>query len=186
MEICNSDNSTVGDGLCGVNGHSKVFSADQSATTCSDNEELFGDIEGPYAGLHTKTELIGEDNALLYQVLFPAAFAGETGPDRLLQSQLTTLTYPPDGQVLRTRTAQTFGVVGPTQGVTTSASYYRERKVDKEVFYSTFRAAIAAYNIRDEDLCANEGGSDGAYYKEGVFGIDVCTNHLEESNDSNF
>mmetsp|Transcript_47878 Transcript_47878/g.93533 ORF Transcript_47878/g.93533 Transcript_47878/m.93533 type:complete len:363 (+) Transcript_47878:48-1136(+) len=181
VEICSSDNTTVGDGVCGINGHSKVFSADQSATTCSDNEELFGDIEGPYQGLNTKTELIGEDSALLYQVLFPASFAGEEGPDRLLQSQLTTLTSTPDGQVLRTRTAQGFAYFGPAQGTPTSASFYRERKVDKEEFYSNFEAAISTYNILVEDLCSNGGGNDG-----GDFGMDVCGDHLEESFDEGF
>merc|ERR1719343_596280 len=61
--------SPVGVGVCGANGNMKVFEADQSATTCSTNPELKGDIEGPYGSLqYTYTELVGKNNSLLYQV----------------------------------------------------------------------------------------------------------------------
>ena len=60
----------------------KSGSIDQSATTCSSNEVLGGDIEGPYIQgnfvLPTKTELVGQDNALLYQVFVPGDILGKT------------------------------------------------------------------------------------------------------------
>ena len=47
--VCDSANDAVkGDGVCGVNGNTKIFEADQVATTCSG-----GGIEGPYQGLST-------------------------------------------------------------------------------------------------------------------------------------
>ncbi|OEU23034.1 hypothetical protein FRACYDRAFT_259284 [Fragilariopsis cylindrus CCMP1102] len=117
----NATISVVGDGTCGINGNTKVFEADQIATTCSD-----GGIEGPYQGLSTYTQLVGSDNALLYQVFFPSALLNKYGvpatEDRLYQSQLTTITENPStGQMYRTRTAQGFNVI---TGETSFASYY--------------------------------------------------------------
>ena len=52
----------------------KVFEADQTATTCSLNPALGGIIEGPYGSLsYTYTELMGQDNALVYQVFLTKA-----------------------------------------------------------------------------------------------------------------
>ena len=63
------DNSTVGEGVCGLNGNMKVFEADQETITCSMNPALKGNIEGPYGSLsYTYTELISQNNSLLYQV----------------------------------------------------------------------------------------------------------------------
>jgi len=85
----NQQANVTGDGECGANGNSLVFFADQEATTCSDNPELAGDVNGPFNSafgpLPTTTELVGDGNALLYQVYVP----GNPNP---LQSQLTTLT----------------------------------------------------------------------------------------------
>jgi len=99
--------------VCGTNGNMKVFEAYQSPTTCSLNEELKGDIEGPFGSLsYTYTQLVGRDNALLYQVYIPKATFGIT-EDRIIQSQLTTITKVSDSStgetvVHRTRTAQGF------------------------------------------------------------------------------
>ena len=157
------------------------FFIDQSATTCSDNEELGGDIEGlyidgPYA-LPTTTELVGKDNALLYQVFIPGYFFGKPD-DVLLQSQLTTITKGPNGEVYRTRTAQGFDAFAFV-GTATSASYYRERKVEKEEFYAALEAAITEYNIREEDLCVWDSGSNLIPDVSGSF--ETCQEHLEES-----
>lgn len=82
------ESDTVGKGVCGVNGNTKVFQADQEATTCT----VDGSISGPYPPFfQTKTELVGANNALLYQVILPK---GDYGPylkvseDRVFQSQL--------------------------------------------------------------------------------------------------
>jgi len=94
-DVCNAtDNASTGEGVCGTNGNTKIFKADQTATTCSKNDELAGDIEGPYIqgsySLPTKTQLVGQDNAVLYQVFIPGAMIGADEEDRLYQSQLTT------------------------------------------------------------------------------------------------
>ncbi|VEU34932.1 unnamed protein product [Pseudo-nitzschia multistriata] len=179
---CNpeNENNVIGDGECGVNGNTKVFEADQSATTCSLNPALGGIIEGLYVQgpyeLPTKTELIGRENALLYQVFIPGTMVGKE-EDVLLQSQLTTITKNED-KVYRTRTAQSFDTfVSP--GLTTSASYYRERRVSKEEFYESLNSSIADYNIRTEDLCVWD---NSGFPVEGVTGsIEACEEHLEES-----
>ena len=41
-EKCEADDSTEGDGVCGVNGNEKVFGADQEASDCE------GNLAGPY------------------------------------------------------------------------------------------------------------------------------------------
>jgi hypothetical protein len=82
---------------CGVNGNSKLFEAEQAPQTCSNNPELAGDIEGPYGNLsYTYTQLVGQDNALLYQVYltanalnyYQAVILGNPG-------NLCTPVYPP-------------------------------------------------------------------------------------------
>ena len=161
-----------------MNGNTKIFSADQQASVCYDNEEMKGDIDGLYAGfLPTKTQLVGQDNALLYQVFYPAA------PDdlRLLQSQLTTITKDPaSGQVFRTRSAQGFeflGFVSPI-GTTTSSSYYRERKVNETIFYKEMQKAIDEYNILEDDLCKWDNNGNNVSMS-GSLGD--CISHLNES-----
>jgi hypothetical protein len=155
--------------------------ADQSATTCSMNEELTGDIEGPFIqgpfSLPTKTQLVGQDNALLYQVFIPGAMVGAS-EDRLLQSQLTTITESPDGHLYRTRTAQGFDAFANV-GVTTSASYYRERKVSETDFYDALESAIELYAINTDDLCKWDSSGNAIANVAGSF--DTCKDHLEQS-----
>uniref|UniRef100_A0A7R9WR21 Uncharacterized protein n=1 Tax=Craspedostauros australis TaxID=1486917 RepID=A0A7R9WR21_9STRA len=141
--------------------------------TCSTNPELGGDISGPFAGIFaTTTELVGADNAVLYQVLLG---------DSIFQSQLTTLTETPDGAMRRTRTAQSFA-----GGVPINASFFRERKVDKATFYAEMQAIITAYNIQVSDTCtwvdnfdpANGGPVIDSGLEAGIAG---CMAHLETS-----
>jgi len=138
-----SSNVTTGEGVCGVNGNTKIFSADQEVTVCTE-ESLKGTIEGFYYGIYpTTTTLVGNENALLYQVFFPDG--------SLLQSQLTTLTENSETKALfRTRSAQGFS--GST-GTANSVSYYRERKVTEEEFFNELESTIAEYNIATDDLC---------------------------------
>ena len=158
--------------------HKKL--SDQSATTCSLNPELGGDIEGPYISgpfeLPTFTQLVGDDNSLLYQVFVPSFTGGE---DALLQSQLTTITKnPADGQVYRTRTAQGFDAF-VNVGMSTYASYYRERKVTRDEFYAALESATVEYNVRDEDLCIWD--NNGNNIPGAVGSLETCEAHLEES-----
>jgi hypothetical protein len=179
-EICsNSDPNVVGNGACGTNGNSVVFFADQNATTCSDNPELAGDVNGPYYSsygpLDSTTELVGaKPNALLYQVYVP-------GTENPLQSQLTTLTKSLGSDVydIRTRTAQGFNFV---TGEQTYASFYRERKVSEDVFYSEFNQTIIDYNILDTDLCYRDGNSKLPVQGYAP-GYAQCVAHLQSSFD---
>ncbi|KAL3801232.1 hypothetical protein HJC23_012632 [Cyclotella cryptica] len=149
--------TVIGRGTCGINGNTKLFSADQNATDCDG-----GNIDGLYAGLYpTKTTLIGK-RTLLYQVWYN---------DSLIQSQLTTITKD-SGQTYRTRTAQGFDHM--TQ-LSNSVSYYRERKVTKDVFYTQFSLSIVSNNIRVQDLCKMDPTS------EEVGSIEKCVEHLENS-----
>lgn len=162
QDVCDSyeedDVKVVGSGICGQNGNTKIFFADQNATTC-DN----GNIEGLYAGLYpTTTQLIGE-NALLYQVMFNSA---------LIQSQLTTITSDSSGKTYRTRTAQGFNFMTQTSN---SCSYYRERKVSKEEFYNEFNKIVTDYKVMAKDLCKTDPES------EEIGSLDKCTDHLESS-----
>jgi len=169
---CENNNSTQGVGICGLNGNTKIFSADQQATTCSTNPAQGGAIEAPYAEVfETTTELIGADNALLYQVFLSGA---------LFQSQLTTLTVDGEtGQVRRTRSAQSFA-----SGVPSSMSFYRERKVDEVTFYEEMEATIEEYNILESDTCA---WRDNPAFAPPIIGtglepgIGGCIAHLGES-----
>ena len=207
---CASDSSTQGSGTCGTNGNMKVFEADQTATTCSLNPELKGDIEGPFGSLsYTYTQLVGNDNALLYQVwltkeklnYYEGAILGNPfgrctgGPsnwdcgytsDRLLQSQLTTITKVTNSStgatvVHRTRTAQGFD--GFTSvGTTSYASYYREKQVSETEFWTQFNAAKTAYNILESDTCAWKNSDTGSTLSTGYTpGTSACKTHLEES-----
>jgi hypothetical protein len=161
--VCDSystgDTTVIGSGTCGVNGNTKLFEADQSSTTCDG-----GNIEGLYAGMFpTKTTLVG-NNALLYQVFYDKA---------IVQSQLTTITEDSSGEAnYRTRSAQGFD---PMTQRSNSMSYYRERKVSKEVFYEELSHAISAYNVNMEDLCKADPNSTE------VGSIEKCINHLENS-----
>ena len=172
---CNGEGTVVGDGVCGVNGNSRIFEADQQASTCSNNDELAGDIEGIFDGLFfTKTELVGRDNALLYQVYFPLEDPAE---DLLQQSQLTTLeTDMTTGRGIRVRTAQLFnlGTQKPD-----GASFYRERQVTKEEFYQELEDYIDEYNILDGDLCRWTGFLPSEDPEGGS--LDYSISHLEES-----
>jgi hypothetical protein len=191
----------VGGGECGVNGNMKVFDADQAATSCSTNPALRGDIEGPYGSMaHTTTELIGRDNAMLYQVWmtkealnfyeavvlenpYGRCVDGHCGydEDRLMQSQLTTHTETPDGGALRTRTAQGFDAF-VNVGAPTYASFYRERRVSEEEFWTEFNATLVEYDILESDLCAWRSGETGGTITSGLApGFASCKAHLESS-----
>jgi hypothetical protein len=154
-----------GEGTCGVNGNSLVFSADQSG--CSDDGSISGSFDFPGGiRIDTTTELVGADNALLYQVF---------GNGFLTQSQLTTIHGL--NQDRRTRTAQQFAFGSSEPSGT---SYYRERKVSKTEFYDALAATIAQYNILHDDLCTKDGfaGRTEIYPREGV---ETCRKHLEQS-----
>lgn len=200
-EKCQVKDTVQGVGKCGTNGNMKVFEADQTATVCSLNPELKGNIEGPYGSLaYTYTELIGKDNSLLYQVYLTKAslnyyenvimgnpygrcVEGDCGytEDRLMQSQLTTLTTLSDGTVLRTRTAQGFDAFGNV-GAPTYASYYRERKVEEEEFWKVFRETQAEYNILTSDTCAWKSAETGGTLPTGYEpGVEACETHLNNS-----
>ena len=98
--------------------------------------------------------------------------------DVLLQSQLTTITKSPQGQVYRTRTAQSFDAF-VSVGLSTSASYYRERKVSEEEFYAALESTVADYNINEDDLCFWDSNNNAI---PGVIGsLEACKEHLEES-----
>jgi len=178
-----AENSVVGNGVCGTNGNTKVFEADQSATTCSG-----GDIAGSYLynfiPLPTYTQLVGKDNALLYQVFIPGSLVNKT-EDVLMQSQLTTMTQNEE-TLYRTRSAQMFDAFGTAfgnpfgkMGAPDSVSYYRERKVEKDEFYEALSLAIAEYDIREDDLCVWDGEGKAVVNATGSF--QTCENHLEES-----
>jgi hypothetical protein len=119
---------------------------------------------------------VGAENALLYQVFIPPSLTGAS-ENRLLQSQLTTITESPSGQVYRTRTAQGFDVFANV-GTTNSVSYYRERKVDKEEFYTELSDTIAEYGILTEDLCKWDNNGNEILP---VGSLTECIAHLEES-----
>ena len=98
--------------------------------------------------------------------------------DELLQSQLTTITKNPNGQIYRSCTAQGFDTF-TNVGQSTSTSYYRECKVTKEEFYNALSDAINEYNIRDEDLCSWD--NNGNVIPDIIGSFETCMDHLEES-----
>ena len=153
--------------------------------------------------------LIGRDNALLYQVWLTKAalnyYEGVIlrnpygrctgGPykwdcgyqsDRLLQSQLTTITKvmdPITGEnvIHRTRTAQGFDAFASV-GSTTYASYYREKKVSEDEFWTKFNSTLIEFNIEDSDICGWKSSDSGKAVPTGLSpGIESCALHLEES-----
>ncbi|MCP4955112.1 MAG: hypothetical protein GY919_05750 [Photobacterium aquimaris] len=132
-ELCDETTMALGNGICGINGNEKIFSADQKATDCDGN--LSGPFESFGMTLDTNTTLIGDDT-VLYQVRMPDG--------GIMQNQLTTL--PPNDT--RVRTAQGFFNGNPTY-----ASYYRERKVTEAEFFQLLAAARAEYNILETDYC---------------------------------
>jgi hypothetical protein len=160
------DEDVIGAGKCGKNGNTKVFEADQAGA------DENGSVEGPSGPFETKTDLIGGDSALLYQVALPALNGA------LFQSQLTTLT---DGGQRRVRTAQGFDL---GTGLPWYVSFYRERKVTKEEFYEGLANTIEEYNILESDVYAWQDGPTGApeptEYSDNPR-IEACKTHLEES-----
>jgi len=173
-DVCAERGDQVwGEGSCGKNGNSKIFAADQKATTCSTNPEKGGDISGPFQGVFdTTTELVGAGNALLYQVYLMG---------NLFQSQLTTLTSDADGKVHRTRSAQGFA-----GGLPRYQSFYRERKVDREEFYATMISTLAEYDVLKSDTCTwiDNPARNPPVIDTGLQpGITGCETHLEESFD---
>eukprot|EP00977_Amphora_coffeiformis_P028719 scaffold36700_cov176-Amphora_coffeaeformis.AAC.1 len=168
-EQCEVNDSVIGEGVCGINGNSKIFEADQVASVGTTD----GSISGLFAGLFdTQTTLIGRDNALLYQVFFG---------DVLFQSQLTTLTQGPDGVQRRTRSAQSFN---PGTAEPSNLSFFRERQVTKEEFYNLLEETLMEYNILESDTCAWQDDFTGQFpavptaYTPGPLG---CQEHLEQS-----
>lgn len=175
----------TGNGTCGVNGNSKRFEADQSGESCD------GSIAGPFGTppfqVDTVTTLVGNDNAVLYQINlpdYPPPSPDSGFPDfsplsgNLFQSQLTTLS----GNGRRTRTAQGFDAFNfdpASASIPTYSSFYRERKVSKEEFYEALEATLIEYNILEEDTCTRDSG--GKQFPGIVGGIDACRDHLEES-----
>ena len=151
--LCTDDDgSVVGNGLCGINGNEKIFSADQNASDCH------GNLSGPYEAfglvLSTHTQIIGDDT-VLYQVRMPDG--------GLMQNQLTSL--PVDG--VRVRTAQGFYLNTPTY-----ASYYRERKVTQEEFFELMEQTRQEYQILIEDQCARDSaGADSNLTCDEHFGL---------------
>ncbi|EEZ39267.1 hypothetical protein IHC93_17780 [Photobacterium damselae subsp. damselae] len=139
VDECDSDNQVIGNGVCGINGNEKIFSADQSASDCD------GNLTGPYIAfgmtMDTHTTLIGDDT-VLYQV--------RMSDGSLMQNQLTSL--PPNDT--RVRTAQGFFMNTPTY-----ASYYRERKVTKEEFFELITQYRQEYQILETDHCAYDSGN---------------------------
>jgi len=170
----------TGNGTCGVNGNSKRFKADQSGESCD------GSIEGPFGPFGTFTTLVGNDNAVLYQINLPEYTQPPPGsgiPDfsplsgNLFQSQLTTLS----GNGRRTRTAQGFDAFNfdpASASIPIYSSFYRERRVSKEEFYAELEATLIEYNILEEDTCTRNSRGN---LVDVVGGIDACRDHLEES-----
>ena len=154
---CGEEGDVVGTGTCSINGNEKIFAADQSATDCS------GSLSGPYSigafVVSTTTRLIGDDT-VVYQVrLF------EDGP--LLQNQLTSL----PGNDTRIRTAQ-----GLNNGAPSYASFYRERRVLRDEFYSELAAARLEYNILEVDQCGyDQGNQPSGITCDQHFGEDTST-----------
>jgi len=183
-----TNDAVVGAGTCGLNGNSKRFEADQSGESCD------GSIAGPFGEppqqVDTVTTLVGNDNAVLYQINlpdYPPPPPGSGYPDfsplsgNLFQSQLTTLSGNEENR-RRTRTAQGFDAfkIDPASAsIPIYSSFYRERRVSKEEFYDALEATLVEYDILEEDTCTRDSGGnlvDGI-----VGGINACRAHLEES-----
>jgi len=178
-----TNDAVVGAGRCGENGNSKFFEADQSGESCD------GSIAGPFGEppqqVDTVTTLVGNDNAVLYQIFLPqypsdSPYSIYSG--RLYQSQLTTLSGNEESK-RRTRTAQLFtnAFIPDLElaSIPTFASFYREHRVTKEEFYDELEATLEDYYILDEDICTRN--LTGVLDPGIVGGIDACRDHLEES-----
>ncbi len=144
-----------GQGVCGVNGNEKIFSADQDASDCD------GNLAGPFPSngliLDTYTTVMGDDT-VIYQVRYRETELSLPGLKLSLkagqfnQNQLTTL----PGNDTRVRTAQSFNFDGTPQ----AASFYREVRVaDQAAFVFKLAALRAAYNILPSDYCGWDSGN---------------------------
>merc|ERR1712127_219001 len=164
-EKCATNNSTIGGGVCGTNGNSKIFFADQSISP--DVKSCDGSIGGLFAGLFdTKTTLVGDGDALLYQVLFNGA---------LFQNQVTTLS----GNGRRTRSAHSFNPFGGSPAIPASCSFYRERRVNETEFYAALEETLEEYSLLDADVCTRD--SQGNLVDDVDGGFDACQAHLDQS-----
>lgn len=84
----------------------------------------------------------------------------------------------------RTQTAQGFNLFGPFQSVPNTASFYCERKVEKEEFYVAFDAAFLQYNIHTEDMCVWDDMSN--LIEGGIGSNNKCIHYLEQSFEDDF
>lgn len=137
-DVCETDDSVVGEGTCGANGNEKIFSADQEASDCN------GNLAGPYTmgafTLETTTTIMGDDT-VVYAVKLPEQFGGKFN-----QNQLTTL----PGNGVRVRTAQGFDF----DEQPSFASFYREVKMDKADWLAKLAEVRAGVNVLASDECA--------------------------------
>ena len=139
-----AEGEVKGNGICGVNGNEKIFSADQSASDC--HGSLAGPFVTPFGNASTYTKII-EPDTVIYKVVFDSPpFAGN-----IMQNQMTTLSE--DG-LQRVRAAQGFNVV---TGAPSYLSFYRERKVSEAEFYQMLDDTRVEYNILPEDECGWDG-----------------------------
>lgn len=160
---CNDNDKTqaASSDACGTNGGAKKFFADQTATTCDKCKP--GTLSGPFFFYETTTDLVGADNALLYQVFNPLKVDSdcltncETVPT-LQSSQLTTITKSLDGTTLRTRTQQGYNsnnatVSGPgIAGAAYRASFYREKSVSQTDFFDELDSFLVQYDLTEAAL----------------------------------
>jgi hypothetical protein len=170
-EICAAtrNRSTIGVGICGVNGNSKVFFADQEQQDAARRNKDDGSIQGIYGGLYkTKTSLVGDGATVLYQVW------DQNGD--LHMNQLTTVTTVNEsGMRRRVRSAQGFS----PEGSPTCLSFYREHEVSREEFFTELQLTLLKYNILESDTCTwTEPGPIPTDYPAGLEG---CVQHLNEA-----
>ncbi|MCH2374860.1 MAG: hypothetical protein MK538_11775 [Planctomycetes bacterium] len=139
-----AEGEVKGNGICGVNGNEKIFSADQSASDC--HGSLAGPFVSPFGNAATYTQII-EPDTVIYKVVFDSQpFAGN-----IMQNQMTTLS---ENGLQRVRAAQGFNVV---TGAPSYLSFYRERKVSEAEFYQMLDDTRVEYNILPEDECGWDG-----------------------------
>ena len=139
-----AEGEVKGNGICGVNGNEKIFSADQSASDC--HGSLAGPFVTPFGNASTYTKII-EPDTVIYKVVFDSQpFAGN-----IMQNQMTTLS---ENGLQRVRAAQGFNVV---TGAPSYLSFYRERKVSEAEFYQMLDDTRVEYNILPEDECGWDG-----------------------------
>ncbi len=148
VKCTGAEGEVKGNGICGVNGNEKIFSADQSASDC--HGSLAGPFITPFGNAATYTQII-EPDTVIYKVVFDSPpFAGN-----LMQNQMTTLS---EGGAGRVRAAQGFNVV---TGAPSYLSFYRERKVSEAEFYQMIEDTRVEYNILEEDECGWDGVTNG-------------------------